>query len=114
MERLQKLLIAGLGVCVESVERKANRTDQRRKATGVDRSDIVVVFLPRHRPELNDIARPEEDHEVAQVTDFLLRIVNRHRRDAKKLIAPSTANRIDTTETASVADCQPRRIRARA
>ena len=69
----------------------------------------AVDRLPFH-----DVAGAEEHHEVAQILDLLLRVVDRHRRDAEHLVAAGAAHRIDAAEAAAVADRQLGRVGARA
>ena len=74
----------------------------------------MVVFLAADRLEFDDVAGPEEHHEVAQIAGLLLGIEDRHRRDAEHLVAAGAAYGIDAAEAATIADGELWRIRTRA
>ena len=77
-------------------------------------STALVIVLPVDRLELHDVARLEEDHELAEVAVSCSGIVDRHRRDAEHLVAAGAAHRVDAAEAAAVADGQLGRVGARA
>ena len=50
----------------ETRRAKTRPADRRLEAAGVHAFDRLVVFIAVDRLELHDVARPEEDHEVAR------------------------------------------------
>ena len=64
----------------------------------------LEVFRETRRLRARGLARPEEDHEVIEVADFLRRVIDRHRRDTKHLIAAGAADRIDAAKATAVSD----------
>ena len=86
----------------------------RRELARLDVGHDGIVFGSLDRPPFDDVAGIEQAHEVAQIADLLIGIVDRHRRDAEHLIAAGAAHRIDAAEAAAMADGQLRRVGARA
>src|SRR4051812_40911070 len=111
MERLVELAVVAVDVLVELIEREGDLAHEGREAARLDLGHRLIVSLPPDRLPLDDVARIEEAHEVAKVADLLVRIVDRHGRDAEHLIPARSSHRIDAAETPAVADGQLRRIR---
>ena len=80
----------------------------------VHRGHRCVIFSAVDGLPFDDVARPEQAHEIAQMLDFLVGVVDRHRGDAEHLVAAGTPHRIDAAEAAAMAHRELRRVGARA
>ena len=87
--------------------------NQRLEAAGLDPGDVLVVGGAVDGPELHDVPGLEEDHEVTEIADLLLRIEDGHGGDPEHLVPAGAAHRIDAGEASAVADGQLRSIGTR-
>src|SRR5580692_9832388 len=110
IERLLELPGVAGRVLVKVVQDEGDGPNARLEAAVRNVIDDLVIADAINRLEPHHVARLEEDHEIPEIPDLLLRVVDRHGRDAEHLVPAGTANRIDAAEAATVSDCQPRRI----
>src|SRR5579871_4031891 len=111
---LHQVAAVAAGIGQERLEGEIDRTDDEIERAGLYRLDVAIVFLARNRLPFDDVAGPEEGHEIPQIGQLLRRIVDRRRSYAEQLIAAGAAHRIDGGEAAAVADRELRRVGARA
>src|ERR1700692_324985 len=112
IERLLELPGVAGRVLVKLVQDEGDGPNARLEAAIRHVIDDLVIAGAVNRLEPHHVARLEEDHEIPEIPDLLLRVVDRHGRDAEHLVAAGTANRVDAAEAATVSDRQLRRVGA--
>src|ERR1700733_2050338 len=113
MERPQDLGVGRSRVGGEVVQRESHGPYRRLELASLHLFESGVIAVAGDRLELDDVARLKEDHKVPEIGRLLLRIVDRHGRDAKHLVAAGAAYRVDAAEASAMADRQIRSVRTR-
>src|SRR5579864_6302395 len=112
MENPLELAVIGVDVVVELGQRKRDVADDRGETAGIDIGHGSIVGRSVDWFPFHDVARLEQAHEVAQIADLLIGIVDWHRRDPEHLVATGAAYRVDAAEASAVPDGEFWRIRA--
>lgn len=108
MEDLRDFHVVAVDVTVKLRQGKFEIANQRLEAAGLDPGDVLVVGGAVDGPEFHDVPGLEEDHEVTEIADLLLRIEDGHGGDPEHLVPAGATHRIDAGETSAVADGQLR------